>query len=330
MVPNIFHFIFGLRPDFGEKPFSLIHYLAIASCHAVNRPDAIHLYYSHEPSGVWWERAKPYVHAVQVEPPAEIWGRPLVHYAHKADVLRLNILRERGGVYLDMDVVSIRPFRELFSHDTVLGREYGRGLCNAVILATPSAAFIERWYREYESFVETQWSEHSVSVPARLAAEYPATIHVVDHRKFFWPRYTRGDMRRFLMHPGSQFCAESFCVHLWETVTWPWLGRLTPWHVYVVESEFCRLARPYFDRECLGGADLDRQRTTISEMRPECREALILCEFQELPAAKAARMLGCTEEALSQRLEAARAHLSGAMSSVERQDLPSSHAQPFD
>jgi len=32
-MPRIAHFIFGLSPDFGKKPFSLVHYLAIRSAH---------------------------------------------------------------------------------------------------------------------------------------------------------------------------------------------------------------------------------------------------------------------------------------------------------
>ena len=32
-MPRIAHFIFGLRPDFGGKAFSLVHYLAIRSAH---------------------------------------------------------------------------------------------------------------------------------------------------------------------------------------------------------------------------------------------------------------------------------------------------------
>lgn len=29
VIPNSFHFIFGLRPDFGGMPFSLVHYVCI-------------------------------------------------------------------------------------------------------------------------------------------------------------------------------------------------------------------------------------------------------------------------------------------------------------
>src|SRR5687767_12052334 len=56
MIPNRIHFIFGLHPDFGGKPFSFVHYLAIASAAAVNSPSEIILHHAHEPAGEWWER----------------------------------------------------------------------------------------------------------------------------------------------------------------------------------------------------------------------------------------------------------------------------------
>jgi len=38
MIPNIFHFCYGFTKDFGGKPFSLVHYLALKSAYEINRP----------------------------------------------------------------------------------------------------------------------------------------------------------------------------------------------------------------------------------------------------------------------------------------------------
>lgn len=37
-----------------------------------------------------------------------VFGQEVEHFAHKADVLRLEALRDFGGVYLDMDVLVIK------------------------------------------------------------------------------------------------------------------------------------------------------------------------------------------------------------------------------
>jgi hypothetical protein len=214
----------------------------------VNGTDKINFYCDHQPSGEWWERAKPYLRMMQVEAPDQVYGNPVRHPAHKADVLRLQILLEKGGIYLDMDVISIRPFAELQDFDVVLGQEYGVGLCNAVILAKAGAPFLEEWLTSYRSFHHKEWNTHSVKVPYNLARKRPADVHVVDHRKFFWPMYWAGDFAAFTLRPGSRFCTQSYCVHLWASIHWHYLASLTPATLCEGTSEFCSLVRPYVEQ----------------------------------------------------------------------------------
>lgn len=249
-IPNEYHFVFGLVPDFGGKPFSLIHYVAVAACRAVNRPDAIHFYYTHEPQGKWWDLARPYVDPIHIEPPEDVFGTPLLRHEHMADVLRLQILQQRGGIYLDMDVICLRPFSPLLEHSVVMGEECGVGLCNAVILASPGAPFLKRWLGSYSTFSNEEWNVHSVIVPKRLVDEAPGEVHLLDHRKFFWPMHWNEHMEFFVEGHGTDFCAESFCVHLWEAATWDrYLKVLTPLQLWTRDSELCRLLRPYIPLE---------------------------------------------------------------------------------
>lgn len=37
-----------------------------------------------------------------------IMGNEIEHFAHKADVIRLEALRDWGGIYLDTDVMVVR------------------------------------------------------------------------------------------------------------------------------------------------------------------------------------------------------------------------------
>jgi hypothetical protein len=101
-------------------------------------------------------------------------------YAHKADVIRLEVLLEHGGIYLDIDTFVLRPFADysLMLHDVVMGMEARQlnflrlpmsddemdptGLCNAIIIARKGAEFLHRWMDTYDGFVEKHWAEHSV------------------------------------------------------------------------------------------------------------------------------------------------------------------------
>jgi hypothetical protein len=188
-IPNTIHFIFGMDEQFGGKPFSYIHYLAVRSALAVNKPDQVVLHYGFEPRSEWWEAVKPYVILDRVTPPSKIFGKPLRHFAHRSDILRLEIMRCEGGIYLDMDVFCVRSLAPLRAHNLVMGIEPNQGLCNAVILAEPNAPFINLWVESYREFDQELWNYHSVYVPYRLAQAYPHLINVVDEYTFFFPMY---------------------------------------------------------------------------------------------------------------------------------------------
>src|SRR6185436_7511775 len=112
----------------------------------------------------------PHVSAEKIEAPTAIFGNPLRHPAHRADVVRLEKLLEHGGIYLDCDMLVRKSFDDLLGHSVVLARQSpieNFGVPNAAILAEPNAPFLRRWYESYETFRgdgNRHWDEHSVLV----------------------------------------------------------------------------------------------------------------------------------------------------------------------
>lgn len=184
MVPNQIHFVYA-----GGRPFSLIHYLAVRTAWKVHRPERILFHHTAEPDGPWWERARPMVKLNRVAPVTEVFGNPVRYPAHQADVIRLRMLREHGGIYLDLDVISINPLEPLRRHAFVMGIEPGVGLCNAVILAQADAPFLRAWLDAYRDFDARQWNRHSVLLPWQLAQRMPEAIHVEAPYAFFYPSH---------------------------------------------------------------------------------------------------------------------------------------------
>ncbi len=251
-IPKIVHYVFGLAADFGGKPWSLVHHACVQS--AIHRiaPEAIYLYYEFEPSGSWWELTRPLVTPVPIAAPQEIFGNPLPHFAHRADILRLQKLIELGGIYLDADVLVHRSFDDLLDYPMVLGAEGeggSIGLGNAVMLAERNAPFLQRWLDSYRSFRsigrDDFWSEHSVQVPARLAAEFPDEIKVLSDRAFFWPLWTEEHLDWIFKSSAPLPMAEAYASHLWETLAWDFLRDLTPGRVRGRDTNFHRWVEPY-------------------------------------------------------------------------------------
>jgi hypothetical protein len=248
-IPRILHYVFGLTPDFGGKPWSLVHYVCVKSAIRWIKPEAITLYYEHEPTGPWWALTRPLLTPVKIAAPDEIFGNPLQHFAHRADVVRLHKLMEQGGIYLDVDVLVQRGFDDLLDHPMVLGREGDVGLCNAVILAEPRARFVERWLETYQLFRSTGfdvfWNEHSVKIPAWLAGRHPEDIEVLSPRAFFWPVWSPEDLSLIFESNAPVPMEETYANHLWQSLSWRYLEGLSPGVVRGRDTNFHRWIAPY-------------------------------------------------------------------------------------
>lgn len=146
-VPNIVHFVYGLEEN---PPFGIVEHLVVLAAIRRIRPEKVYFHYHFMPNGTWFEHTKPYLILNQVKSPQQIFGKPLNHVAHKADVVRLEVLLKYGGIYLDMDVLALKSFDELRQFPMVLGQEGLDGfigLANAVIVAHSSSSFLQQWFQ---------------------------------------------------------------------------------------------------------------------------------------------------------------------------------------
>jgi YD repeat-containing protein len=174
-IPNIVHFVFGLKGP--RQILHYFHYLAVQSAILVNRPEAVYFHFEHEPAGLWWQRTRSLIIPVQRTAPTHVGKKQLDHYAHRADVLRLEILLKLGGVYLDLDTLCLRPWHDLLDRRFVIGEEpqYDNpvaGLCNAVMFSIPGSAFARRWLDKYPAhFTPGEWANTGCILPRHLANE---------------------------------------------------------------------------------------------------------------------------------------------------------------
>jgi hypothetical protein len=250
VIPKILHFCFGLSPKGGD--WGLVHYACIKSAVERIKPEQALLYFEHQPRGPFWDLTTKIVECVKIIAPRTIFGKPLNHYAHRADVLRLQKLIATGGIYLDCDVFVHRGFDDLLENSVVLGQEGDAefvGLCNAVILAEPNAPFLTRWYSQYKNFRsgggDPFWNEHSVKLPRQLAAAHPEEVTVLGPRAFFWPHWDDEGLRRLFLSTDPIPSNGVYANHLWESRAWSkYLRNLTPARVRLIDSNFHHWVRP--------------------------------------------------------------------------------------
>ena len=237
-IPNIIHFIYGFKLQTNE--FELYKYLAIKSAINVNNPIKTYFYYKYKPYGPYWDKIKNELTLVHMNPPTEIFGNPLTHYAHQADVIRLQKLSEIGGIYLDIDTICLKSFKPLLNHDFVIGIQGNKdntklyGLCNAVILSKPKSNFILKWIDSYTTFRSTgrdeYWDEHSVLTPLKLAYNYKDEIILMENNTFYNPLWHNIDEILFnedyKLNEYKKIINHNFCIHLWDTYSSQYLSQL--------------------------------------------------------------------------------------------------------
>jgi len=54
-IPKTVHFIFGMAPDFGGKPWGMTHHCCVMSAIKHIKPDKVLFHYGTEPTGAWWK-----------------------------------------------------------------------------------------------------------------------------------------------------------------------------------------------------------------------------------------------------------------------------------
>jgi Glycosyltransferase sugar-binding region containing DXD motif len=244
--PAKIHFITGLRRDFGGKPFILAHALAILSARLAHPEHEILVHFEHEPAGPFWAFAKAHVTCVHVSAPTEVFGRPIANYAHAADLLRLRILVEQGGIYFDLDTMVIRRVDDLPVDRVVMGLEVHRdgapiGLCNAFIAAPPGSAFLRAWLDSYSDFDAGDWNKHSVRRPFELVQQFPALVHVAPQSAFFSPGWDKESLKDLF-----ERCVDvsgAYSMHLWESLSWSYLSSLTVARIACEDTTFNLCAR---------------------------------------------------------------------------------------
>ena len=68
------------------------------------------------PTGKWWiftRQSVAHLLPVPYEPPTSVFNRSVAVPEHRSDVARLELLEKYGGLYVDLDVILVRPLDPL-------------------------------------------------------------------------------------------------------------------------------------------------------------------------------------------------------------------------
>ena len=269
-IPNIFHFVFGLKKQ--KEPFHLVYYLCLESCIRVNKPDKVYLYYHYMPYGRYWDLIKDKLELVQVDlvPCVSDFNyqdrylRDNFLYAHHSDFIRVQKLVEQGGVYADIDTLFVNPLPEsLFQESAVMGwedpvkctktGEVRPSVCNAFIMLEQGSEFGRKYHSEMAERLDGTWSNHSCFLACDLSERFPELIHLENKNAFYKHSWTPEGLMTLLEGYDDDF-HDVYSMHLWSHLWWSkkrkdfisfHAGRLTEKFIREVDTTYNIAARKF-------------------------------------------------------------------------------------
>lgn len=257
MIPNIIHFIYFNSPT--ARRFSYMNALAVKTAYHMQNPKQIIMHYNTEQEdNPHWQSIKPYVTLRKIGAPTKYKHIPLQYVQYQADIVRLQILEEFGGIYMDTDQLLIKPLDDLLDNECVMGGEsyidHARdlhdvtkiqSLSSGLIMSAPYSKFIQKWIDRWpEGFKENVWASHAVVLPWEIAKEFPNDVKVLEVEAFtpfdFRDDYIFGtDLNQLkrLKH--------SYAVHMWDTIWQPQIEKIDEDYLKNSESMFAYMFRRY-------------------------------------------------------------------------------------
>jgi len=154
----------------------------------------------------------------------------LKKWAFVADFIRLKVLYEYGGIYLDTDMMVIKPFNNLLLNDCFFGAENSEYISCGVIGASKNNEFIKDCKSKYELLNlnnETYWSQ--ISIPRIITDVFKTKYSyfnsfdkviqveniVIYPRDWFYPLpfENKADNKNFK----NYIKGETYAIHLWAS-----------------------------------------------------------------------------------------------------------------
>ena len=265
MIPNIIHMMWFTGPK--SRDFGFLNYLAVKIAAQVQKPDHYYFYYNAEPTNnQHWEAIKPYVTMVQIDPPTEIGGVSLDYPQYQSDVVRLQKLLEHGGIYLDTDILLLKPLTPLMGNACVLGADRYiddqvglrttdpdkiASVANGVILAEKGNPFIGQWLEAIPKAIKPSiWANHAVVLPFQMWLKDPSLFSLKDVETFI----PFGFMDKFIFNNDESNLARlegSYSIHMWETI---WSDDIKK-----IDNKYLRNERNLFTNLFGKYADMDKK-----------------------------------------------------------------------
>jgi GR25 family glycosyltransferase involved in LPS biosynthesis len=257
-IPNIVHFIFGLKEQ--TEDFKYVYYLSILSYLYYNKPKYCFFWYIYEPYGKYWDIIKNKLILINI-PENTIFklnDKIVTKYAHKADILRMEILLKYGGVYLDIDTITYKSFNTIYNfnnYDFFIGIQekdwkYNNKkinlLCNAIMASKPNSKFMVKWWNKYYDYLSPdKWCEASVHLPSILYNEWEKinNIYIANENMMYKPLYSECNL---IFENNENVSNDLLILHHWNSFSNKYYDNINERYIIYNDTMYAKIVKKLY------------------------------------------------------------------------------------
>ncbi|CAN8101091.1 unnamed protein product [Discula destructiva] len=239
-IPPILHYtVFKAGPEAKlHIPFEA--FLSVYSAFLAVSPSAIYIHTDHSTADVahaiehgssWTKKllagfppgiVRPNYVQVPTHTPT---GVPITRLEHKSDFVRHEQLGKYGGVYLDWDVLTLKPLAPLLHSGfrAVVGKQWDRlendevvfNVNSGIVLATKDSALVRLMNQEAPRVYDGKWITHAVHLLTNVSfslASVPGEVLIMDQKAFAPSSWEQGSVNALLERHGEAGTPEGFTV----------------------------------------------------------------------------------------------------------------------
>lgn len=233
-VPKLVHYIF-----LGNRDFTFFYLLSILSSYRILKPGFIFVHTEKIPNGKWWDHLLelvPNLVIIKTTRVTRIFDKPVKVVQHQADIMRIQLLMEFGGIYMDTDELALKSFDPLRVYPITLGPCRLDALGVQAIIASKNSTFLKIWYWTYETFEDKSWAKNSQYTPYKLSRIIPELIHV--ERLFAFAGFS-GNVHDFFNKVADW--SQRYGLHLY--IRLQEIQKSDPEHIKKLNSTYGQIAR---------------------------------------------------------------------------------------
>lgn len=219
VIPKIIHLVY-----INQRPLKSFNYKCIYSIFK-HMPDyQVYIHNDIEPDTEEWLLLKQNKNVTikKINRVKEFDSFVIDHVQYEADIIRMNILYEYGGVYLDTDVYILKNIDSLLDgHSFYIAKETEDNFINCVIISEPGNEFIKVWLEYFATgFRVGIWGWHIRDLPKLILDKFPHYINkynigILGHENFCAIHWTQGDK---FNDPEFKVTEKMYGIHLFETI----------------------------------------------------------------------------------------------------------------